>query len=218
MSSTNDEKFCKKVVGVSISPNLSESKFGGNESNEKCLFEFATRIGAFITYILIETMRPYDYNELAKDPNWKIRKRNILADKLTKRAIDLRFLFERFHSLLYDTDQVSQRARYSASEPWYFEANKIEFDKLMRTFSMVYPGIYEALEDYWQDKKWPSVHALDVVERYAPQILEGCKHNWRKIKIYKIEGDHYFCTNKCRLTVNTREKKLLDEKEKGSRK
>jgi DNA-binding transcriptional ArsR family regulator len=215
MSSTNDEKVCKKVSSNSISASLCEPKFSEDDL-KKYVFEFANRIGAFITYILIETMRPYDYNELAKDPNWKIRKRNILADRLTKRAIDIRFLFEKFHLLLYNTEQVSHRAHYGSDEPWFFEANKIEFDKIMRTFSKVYPGIYDALEDYWQDKKWPSLNALEVVERYAPQVLEGCKHNWRKIKIYKIEGDYYRCKNKCRMTVNARDKKLLDEKTKRS--
>ena len=206
-------EFKKMVTGISVSNSLCSPKFTHNTLNEKYLFDFANRIGAFITYILIETMRPYEYNEPVKDTNSKIRKRNILADNLTRRAIDIKWLLEVFHSLLYYTDQESQRERGSISEPWFFEAKKNEFDNLTKTFSKVYPGVYQALEKYWQSEMWGFTNALDAVERYAPQRLEDCNHKWRKIKIYKLEGDFYYCLDKCHLVINEIEKKSLDKKE-----
>jgi hypothetical protein len=211
-------EFKKMVTGISVSDILCESKFTKNALNEKYLYEFANRIGAFITYILLETMRPYEYNEPVKDTNSKIRKRNILADNLTRRAIDIRWLFEVFHSLLYHTDQVSQRARSGASEPWFFEAKKNEFDNLMKTFAKVYPGIYHSLEEYWRNETFYSTNALDAVERYAPHLLEDCNHQWQKIRIYKLEGDFYYCLNKCHLVINEIEKKTLDEQERKMKK
>jgi hypothetical protein len=108
---------------------------------------------------------------------------------------------------------VSQRERGGISEPWFFEAKKNEFDNLMKTISKVYPGIYKALEKYWPNEMWSFTNALEAVERYAPQKLEGCNHKWRKIKIYKLEGDFYYCLDKCHLVINEMEKKSLDERE-----
>ncbi len=207
------QEFKKMVSGISVSDSLCKPRFSEDTINEKYLYEFANRIGAFITYILIETMRPFEYNEPVKDANSKIRKRNILADNLTRRAVDIKWLFEVFHSLLYRTGHVSQRERGGISEPWFFEAKKNEFDNLMKTFSKVYPGIYEALEKYWPNEMWSFTNALEAVERYAPQRLEGCNHKWRKIKIYKLEGDFYYCLDKCHLVINEMEKKSLDERE-----
>jgi hypothetical protein len=211
------KEFKKIVSGISASSSLINPKFSKNTLNEKYLFEFANRIGAFITYILLETMRPYEYNEPVKDTSSKTRKRNILADNLTRRAIDVRWLFEVFHSMLHHTDQVSQTARSGFSEPWFFEAKKNEFDNLMKTFAKVYPGIYRGLEEYWRNMTFYSTNALDAVERYAPHVLKGCYHQWQKIKIYKLDGNFYYCLNKCHLVINEIEKKSLDERE-GKRK
>jgi hypothetical protein len=194
-------EFKKMVSGISVSSTLCKSKFTKDTLNEKYLYEFANRVGAFVTYIFIETMRPFEYNEPSKDTNQKIRRRNILSDNLTRRAIDIKWLFEVFHSLLYYTHQVSQQVRQSGSEPWFFEAKKNEFDNLTQTFSKTYPGIYEALEKYWPNEMWLSTHGLDAVERYAPQRLK----------------DFYYCTDKCHLVINEIEKKSLDERE-GKRK
>jgi hypothetical protein len=84
----------------------------------------------------------------------------------------------------------------------------------MQTFSRTYPGIHEALEKYWTNEMWDITNAFDAVERYAPKRLEDCNHKWRKIKIYKLEGDFYYCLDKCHLVIHDVKKKSLDVREK----
>jgi len=51
-------EFFKSLAGISVSKQFCDTKFDKNTLNEKYLFEFANRIGAFITYMLIESLRP----------------------------------------------------------------------------------------------------------------------------------------------------------------
>lgn len=65
------KEFKKMVSGISVSDTLCKPKFTKDTLKEKYLYEFANRIGAFITYILIETMRPFEFNEPSKSKNQK---------------------------------------------------------------------------------------------------------------------------------------------------
>lgn len=47
-----------KTKGPSPSPHFCKTEFNSDSSNEQCIFEFANRIGAYITYIFMQSMKP----------------------------------------------------------------------------------------------------------------------------------------------------------------
>jgi len=56
---TPRDQLFKRTTGISVSHRYCKTNFIGKElTKEKCLFEYVNRIGAFITYVFIESMRP----------------------------------------------------------------------------------------------------------------------------------------------------------------
>lgn len=203
-------EFMNRVGGSSISNDICEAKFIDDKSKEKYLFEFANRLGALITYLFIETMRPYEYNIPAKDANSRLHKRNILTDNLLRNAVDMKWMFKIFHGLLYSGGLITKRQSGFKNAPIFFELDQKEFDRLMTSFARIYPGIYEGIEKYWQQERFDDTIVFDWVERNAKL---NCKHEWKKIRRYKLKGYFYYCLNKCHMTITETKWKQLKERE-----
>lgn len=203
-------EFTDRVSGISVSNEICEAKIIVDKSKEKYLFEFANRIGALITYLFIETMRPHEYNTPAKDANSKLQKRNILADNLLRKAVDMKWLFRVFRGLLHSIGLITKAQSWNKDAPIFFELETKEFDRLMATFATVYPRIYEGIEKYWQRERFDDTIIFDWVERNSKL---DCKHEWKKIRRYKLKGNFYYCLNKCHLTITEAKMKQLKERE-----
>jgi hypothetical protein len=170
---------------------------GNDNTNELYLLEFANRIGAYITYLFIESMRPIDYNSIEKNEELQSLRRDMLSRSLLSIAIDLRRMFRLFHGLLYSTDQIKKE--YPA-EHVFFELDKADYEKVVKTFKKVYPKIYKGLEGYWKDiNNDLLLQTLDLKEAITRKKID-CKHTWKKVKIFKLEGNYYHC-RKCNNVV-----------------
>jgi len=82
-----------------LSQSLCKTNFAKDKLNEKYLFEFANRIGAYITYILIESLRPLGQFDIltatSEDDKLKrIKRRALLSSDLINMAINMKRIFE----------------------------------------------------------------------------------------------------------------------------
>jgi hypothetical protein len=191
--------FWKNVTGRSVPRSLLKPKNtnGNDNTNELYLLEFANRIGAYITYLFIESMRPIDYNSIEKNEELQSLRRDMLSRNLLSIALDLRRMFRLFHGLLYSTDQIKKE--YPA-EHVFFELDKADYEKVVKTFKKVYPKIYKGLEGYWKEiNNNLLLQTMDLKEGFARKKID-CKHTWNKVKIFKLEGNYYHC-RKCNNVV-----------------
>jgi hypothetical protein len=172
------------VNGITVSDKYCETRFAKHDIKEKYLFEFVNRVGAFIAYIFIESMRPLFNNTGVTAAN----KRNRLGSILVKNSINLADTFERFCLLFAKTGLIKDEH----SKP-FFELDEHNFEKLIETFEKVYPKIYHGIERYWisSRKAW-----MDIDKHLAS--TDDCPHKWEKTYLYKF-GKCYECRkcNKC---------------------
>jgi hypothetical protein len=83
-------RFSNRVSGPSVSSKFCKAEFKQDDLFERYIFEFANRIGAFIIYLLIESMRPSKYNTIPSD------KRSSLIPRLIDRSIRSHNMYESF--------------------------------------------------------------------------------------------------------------------------
>jgi hypothetical protein len=132
---------------------------------------------------------------------------------LLRNAIDMKWMFRIFHGLLYSRGLITKRQSGFKNAPIFFELDQKEFDKLMTSFARIYPGIYEGIERYWQRERFDDTIVFDLVERNTKL---NCKHEWKKIRRYKLKGYFYYCLNKCHMIITeTKWKQLKERNKKG---
>jgi hypothetical protein len=90
------EDFCKRVAGISVSKSISKGKITKDNINSIYVFEFANRIGAYITYLLMESMRPVNFNMKEPTEELQLFRRHILSQHLLQIAIDLEQILKFF--------------------------------------------------------------------------------------------------------------------------
>jgi hypothetical protein len=193
-------EFDKSVRGISVSPSLCKTNFGKDKLSEKYLFEFANRIGAYITYILIESLRPLGQFDIltATSEDDKLKRRAFLSSDLISMAINMKSIFEDcFFEIIrsFEPSLTTLGPYFKPNKAQYFphfELNKNDFDRLSETFRNVYPGIYKALEMKWKDEVDLKTNLVEYRQRE-----EGlkCDHKWEETSLYKL-GKYYFCA-KC---------------------
>lgn len=127
-----------KVLNITVSDKYCKSHFSKRDVNEKLLFEFVNRAGAFMAYIFIESMRPSADNnfETTKD------KRNRLGSILFNNAIDIQGMFQQFCLLFLATGMIKEENN-TRNRP---ELDDNSFGNLQEVFRNVYPKIYDGLE------------------------------------------------------------------------
>jgi hypothetical protein len=177
------DNLCKNVLGISSSQKYCEAKFSDQEINEKYLFEFANRVGALIAYTFMETMRP----ALAKygENSFSEQTHNSLVPLMIERAMDLKGLYIDFCNLFNETGVIDKI--HNENHKSYFHLDEEHFAKLASAFKNIYPGIFQALEEYWKDSVLSN---MDFTKRIASGAQ--CKHKWDSILLYKI-GIVYHC-------------------------
>ena len=152
-------------------------KVGQSSEDNKiddALFQIANRVGAFITYVLIEAMSP-----TAKIISRKMRKRTGL--NFIETAISLPDLFNSFVKILPN--------EYTKDIIQGMEMREASYNKLSNTFGKVYPAIHKDIEEGYPEY-------FEVFYQDKDRYSTNCKHDWKEILAYKL-GKRYRCT-KCR--------------------
>lgn len=187
---TADKELRAMLCGITTSPNYVKTKFSATESDHKDIFEFVNRTGAYITYLLIESIRPLLID--AKNGSRKASKKDKFASKLVRNSIDIDAivdLFFRYFDLPY--------LHYETSNEKLDEKRFIELNK---SFSQLYPHVYEGIEKYWSDSVLP---ATKFNTSLAKEV--ECNHSWEEFQFYKIDQKYYLCRN-CGISSLTRVK------------
>jgi hypothetical protein len=130
---------------------------------ENEIFNFGNMIGAFITYILIESLRP---NERAT----ALDRYDILI-KFLQNAVDLNSIFLQFVKIL-PQDSTNQLI---------MGLNNKLLEKIIDAYNNVYPGFSELLD--YGFRKYIS---------FDWSKSKSCDHEWRKVNIHKI-GERFEC-------------------------
>jgi hypothetical protein len=197
--------FFKALAGISPSKHFCDTKFDKNALNEKYLFEFANRIGAYITYLLIESMRPVAgetdsiTKEITRDINGnRVSRRDMISSALVREGIEIKSIFKLFLNIfdsfiptLPNTTRIKNPTPKIVHSD-YYQLSRDHFDRLSKVFRNVYPGVYEALEKKW---KYDVSSETDLLEYKEREGLIKCAHRWEETPIYKL-GKFHFC-RKC---------------------
>lgn len=190
--------FCKIVSGASVSHKLMHKTKNISNPPEQYFFEFVNRIGAYITYLFIKSIRPIKMNMTESDDELNIVRRSHLSRRLIGTAVDIQRMFEIFHGLLYSIGLIN---RSYPNKPIFFEVGQEEYDRLSTTFRRVYPGIWDGLENYWkQMNDWWLINTLESKENWLQRRIE-CNHNWKQVHIFNLEGIYYHC-RKCSNVID----------------
>jgi hypothetical protein len=221
------EDVCKRVAGISASKSISTGKITKDNINSMLLFEFANRIGAYITYLFIESMRPVDFNMKEPTQELQLQRRHMLSQQLLQIAINIEQVFRIFHNLLYSMGLTRRQcppvikrrlddyaypppppaATNTATttttrrKPLFLELEEENYNKISNAFKKVYPRIYDGLERYWQDtaRLW-YINQIESKESITGK-KGNCNHRWNRVNIFKLEGKYYHC-KKCNNVVD----------------
>jgi hypothetical protein len=146
----------------------------------KYIFEYANRIGAYMMYVFIESLRSRR-NVKSDDVRF------ILTEQFLTQAVPLMDLLERFLlTIPIDTIQKYQR---------FYELNDSALERISKSYKDLYPNIHKSIEEGYQ-RVANTLHSND--DR-AIENSRNCVHEWKKRYVHKI-GDRYFCP-KCDLIV-----------------
>lgn len=181
-------RLFNKVLNITVSDKYCKSHFPRKDINEKLLFEFVNRAGAFMAYIFIESMRPSGDNNFESSRD----KRNKLGSILLNNAINIQEMFQQF-CLLFQTTGMIKESK-TGRHP---ELDDNTFSNLQEVFRNVYPKIYNGLEEWWRS------HVKYFLSEWYKQMAEknDCPHKWEKTYLYNY-GWCYRCY-KCNLLVDT---------------
>ena len=183
--------FLKAMSGMSPSEVYCKTKFADDNIIESNLFEFVNRVGAYIAYIFIESLRPVSKDKAVTENAKKERTRY-----LVKKSIPFELLFRKFCLLLsqlgiIDSNDFSLIPEKTVPEEPY-ELSESGFKKLSDSFRRVYPRVYDALENFWFNSRMFHLKRSSLFASYSK-----CNHKWEDYDLYKI-GRCYMC-RKCHV-------------------
>jgi hypothetical protein len=134
---------------------------------ENFIFKFANKLGAFLVYVFIESLRSRR-NVSTEDV------RSVLTAEFLSRAVPMMDFLEVF---LYQLPIDTKRA--------YFELNEGALQKVSAAYSNVYPNLAKSLEAGYSE----------FCNNLLPKPNNNCTHTWEKIYLHKA-GDLFLC-RKC---------------------
>jgi hypothetical protein len=182
-------ELSKAMSANAVSEKYCRTRFDGNSLNEKYFFEFANRIGAYITFIFIASIQmslkelrtgtAADRQKKGNDPGQRI---TALRSELFRKSINIGSIFEDFISLLRFINNPN---------------SEIPID--LEAFRKVYPSIYKGLQNEWHNEVTDHTNWLEARE----QAGVYCDHKWEQLSIIMLPEKYYFC-RKC--------SDLIDEK------
>jgi len=192
---STSEELLKLAKNPTLSPKVGIDYKNIDSLQKEYLFQFAIRIGAFITYIFLESMRRPTNNLKIKIKNQGLEQKNKTLKKILQYSIDLESyfkVFERYMGLLNQTGGISQLDLESA-------------------FKDLFPSFYEGLEKFYRNEIFDHTNSLEMHERYSkPKFY--CPHKWQEFHIFKIDTKYYYCS-RCRHVVDEYRKKESDERQ-----
>lgn len=149
-------------------------------STEKFCFEFANRLGAYILYVFIESLRSRR-NVFSKNV------RSVLTEQFLKEAIPLMDLLNDFLlNLPIDAKDIG-----------YYELSQVTLKQLSETYQNLYPNMAKSLDDGY--KGFCDILITD----HRVTKNSKCSHNWEKIYVHKM-GGRYLC-RKCDIIIKSPE-------------
>jgi hypothetical protein len=185
--------FLDNHVSV-LSQKHCKTKFRSDEMYERYLFELANRIGAYLMYIFIEAMKPpSEYNTPSIGPE----KKEELSRGLIARSIDVQMMFEKF---------CGSRILFGLAHHKH-EFTNDTFDKITGAFKKVYPVVYNALEQYWEDSINMSIKMENAL--ISEEKTSDHKHTWKEYSIYKLKNRKYLICRVCRRFVDEKTKNRI---------
>lgn len=127
------------------------------------IFNFGNMIGAFITYILVESLRP---NEKATAEN-----RLDVIVRFLQNAVDMNTIFLLFVKI-FPQDSRNQLM---------MGVDKKLLDKTVNAYNNVYPGFSESLDYGFKEYVGSNF-----------EVSKSCDHQWREVRIHKL-GEYLEC-------------------------
>ncbi|HZD34115.1 MAG TPA: hypothetical protein VE130_02835 [Nitrososphaeraceae archaeon] len=171
-------------------------------SLENILFQFSNQVGALLSYIIIEALRPTETLKLVK-------KRKKIATQFVREAISPEYLLQTFLNnlpfgfrekygigpwhIVTDEEGKKKKAMIKNSNigpeinQLYINENQDPLKDLIDAYNRVYPHLHDLLEKEYQK----------YVDRN--QEWTQCDHLWETVNIHKI-GVGYKCHN-CFKTI-----------------
>jgi hypothetical protein len=157
---------------------LTIGKCTANDLTENNIFTFANMIGAFITYVIIESKRP---NQQSIE--------NIQRRQLTRDMLDVSISLE---DILYGFQNYLTSNRND--NMMYDDMTKDGFERVAQAFKKVYPSMFMRLEEDWKAfTSFIGKSPLDNKHKY-------CDHKWDEHYMYKF-GKYYECS-KCHVAAD----------------
>jgi hypothetical protein len=188
-----------------------KTKFGNSSINdyEKFFFDFANRLGSYILYIFLESMRSsqFDNRKMEKGSTKQNLRKKSLSMEFVNKAINLEMFYnifrERLKELEFDRilldnsrkklpDYPDETHARNFNNSEFIEMENDDFKRVWKSYRKIYPTVYDGLKKYWDEATLSVGRDLDVQESLF-KIRSKCKHEWNEIKIYKKEGKYYEC-------------------------
>ena len=157
---------------------------------EKILFEFCNRIGAYITYIFLQSLHPLQDSKLDN------KDRNDLSKIMIEKAISIDDLFMFFRYLIIQLGLTNSTSDPGEHEK-LSELSENNFKTISKGFQKVYPNLYIGFENLWLHIMRNTI-ALDT----AFGASSTCKHEVKKIDVFKY-GSCNYC-RKCQRYLTRR--------------
>jgi hypothetical protein len=192
------DELSKRTSGITVSNKYCKTNFKKKDSEEKYLFEFVNRVGTFITYIFMESMRPRETRQI----NNSLREE--MSQRLIDNSINISDLFDRFCIFLNEIGLLKQEVSLRLGKTYInpVELDKKGFNKLSKSFRNVYPGVYEGLELFWNCSILDKIVIDSKIAKF-----QKCDHKWKERYFYKYKYKQlYFCP-KCNSIAN---QKIID--------
>ena len=188
------EYLMRMVSGQVAAAKYCRTSFGPKESLERCLFEFANRIGAYITYILLQSLHPLPESKLSDSD------RGELSKIMLQKAITVEDLFTLFRYLMTQLGLTGCNLDSNNYEK-LFQLSDNNFKTISKGLQNVYPNIYIGLENYCLHASWNNL-ALNTAT-----LSTDCDHQWEKTQYFKY-GSIYYC-GKCHKSSLKKIKKKI---------
>lgn len=197
---TVDFALLKTTAKGTISTEYCETSFADGNYYERNMFEFANRIGAFIAYTFIESLRPVDWNTSNKA---LFEERDEYSSALIRKAIDLELIFSDFCSIFNivplrpdrsgpgrKKESISDIIRRGSTKK-FNKVEEKEYERLSDLYRRVYPNMHRGLEEYWSNSTISELMESKFVLKEIAGF--GHAHEWRREKMYKIDKEYYVC-------------------------
>jgi hypothetical protein len=183
--------------------------FNKSDKYEEFFFDFANRIGAYVLFIFLESMRSsqFDNTKLELDLTKHNLRKKFLSMELIFRSINLEMFYDLFRERLKDIEfnrmilnnskkklpnyPHEPRARkFNNSE--YLEMEDTDFKRLWKKYERIYPTLYHGLNMYWDEATAFVGLDLEILESMF-KGRSSCKHKWKEVKIYRKRGKYFEC-------------------------